>query len=245
MITLDFGGGLLLGLASSLHCAGMCGGIAASIALATAPEAGAGGRLVALLQAQAGKAAGYMAAGAALGWAGAGLYGALDMTEAFGILPVFDAPHLGLTFSEADVARPLLCANAQMAELHDRAAEQRIQQLGTAYNTLMVRQFIVQGLSEGEPTRDGIAIKMGVSSRTLQRRLQDEGQTFHEILDDVRLNLANRYLGNEKISLSDVAHLLGFSDQSSFTRAAHRWFNDSPSRVRARLTGRDISTKQT
>ncbi|MCA6255999.1 MAG: sulfite exporter TauE/SafE family protein [Phenylobacterium sp.] len=86
MITLDFGGGLLLGLASSLHCAGMCGGIAASIALATAPEAGAGGRLVALLQAQAGKAAGYMAAGAALGWAGAGLYGALDMTEAFGIL---------------------------------------------------------------------------------------------------------------------------------------------------------------
>ena len=90
MITLDFGGGLLLGLASSLHCAGMCGGIAASIALAAAPGAstgaGAGGRLIALLQAQAGKAAGYVTAGAALGWAGAGLYGALDMTEAFGIL---------------------------------------------------------------------------------------------------------------------------------------------------------------
>ena len=86
MTTLDFGGGLLLGLASSLHCAGMCGGIAASIALATAPGASTSGRLVALLQAQAGKAAGYMAAGAALGWAGAGLYGALDMTEAFGIL---------------------------------------------------------------------------------------------------------------------------------------------------------------
>lgn len=86
MITLDFGGGLLLGLASSLHCAGMCGGIAASIALAAAPGGGTGGRLVALLQAQAGKAAGYMTAGATLGWAGAGLYGALDMTEAFGIL---------------------------------------------------------------------------------------------------------------------------------------------------------------
>lgn len=163
--------------------------------------------------------------------------------EAFGILPVFNAPHLALSFSEADVARPLLSANAQMAVLHDRAAEQRMAQLGTARNTLMVRQFIVQGLPDGEPTRDSIAIKMGISSRTLQRRLQDEGQTFHEILDDVRLNLAKRYLGNEKISLSDVAHLLGFSDQSSFTRAAHRWFNDSPSRVRARLIGREISTK--
>lgn len=164
-------------------------------------------------------------------------------SEAFGILPVFNAPHLALTFSEADAARALLCANAQMAELHDRAAEQRIQQLGTAYNTLMVRQFIVQALPEGEPTRDGIAAHMGISSRTLQRRLQDEGQTFHEILDDVRLNLANRYLGNEKISLSDVAHLLGFSDQSSFTRAAHRWFNDSPSRIRARLTDAETAIK--
>lgn len=86
MITLDFGGGLLLGLASSLHCAGMCGGIAAAIALAAAPGASTGGRLIALLQAQAGKAAGYMTAGAALGWAGSGLYGALDLTEAFGIL---------------------------------------------------------------------------------------------------------------------------------------------------------------
>jgi AraC-like DNA-binding protein len=130
-----------------------------------------------------------------------------------------------------------------MAILHDQAAEQRMAQLGSAYNTLMVRQFIVQGLLDGEPTRDAIAGKMGISSRTLQRRLQDEGQTFHEILDDVRHNLANRYLGNDKFSLSDVAHLLGFSDQSSFTRAAHRWFDESPSRIRAKLTGRDSLTK--
>jgi AraC-like DNA-binding protein len=163
--------------------------------------------------------------------------------EAFGKLPDFNAPHLALSFSEADIARPLVCANAQMAILHDQAAEQRMAQLGSAYNTLMVRQFIVQGLLDGEPTRDAIAGKMGISSRTLQRRLQDEGQTFHEILDDVRHNLANRYLGNDKFSLSDVAHLLGFSDQSSFTRAAHRWFDESPSRIRAKLTGRDSLTK--
>lgn len=161
-------------------------------------------------------------------------------SEAFGRLPDFSAPHLALSFSEADVARPLLSANAQMAILHDQAAEQRIAQLGTAHNTLMANQYIVQSLIHGEPTRDAIAEKMGISSRTLQRRLQDEGRTYHEILDDVRHNLANRYLGNENISLSDVAHLLGFSDQSSFTRAAHRWFGDSPSRIRAKLTGRGI-----
>jgi AraC-like DNA-binding protein len=163
--------------------------------------------------------------------------------DAFGIPPMFNTSHLALSFSEDDVARVLITANAQLAPVHDQAAEQRMAQLGTARNTLMVRQFIVQGLPDGEPTRDGIAGKMGVSSRTLQRRLQEEGQTFHEILDDVRLNLANRYLGNENISLSDVAHLLGFSDQSSFTRAAHRWFDDSPSRIRAKLTGRESTPK--
>jgi AraC-like DNA-binding protein len=130
-----------------------------------------------------------------------------------------------------------------MSILHDQAAEQRMAQLGTARNTLMVRQFLVQSLPDGEPTRDDIAAKMGISSRTLQRRLQDEGQTFHEILDEVRHNLAKRHLGNEKISLSDVAHLLGFSDQSSFTRAAHRWFDDSPSRIRAKLAGREATPK--
>ena len=163
--------------------------------------------------------------------------------DAFGIAPSFNAPHLALSFSEADVARVLITANAQLSPMHDMAAEQRMAQLGTARNTLMVRQFVVQSLPDGEPTRDDVAGKMGISSRTLQRRLQDEGQTFHEILDDVRLNLASRYLGNEKISLSDVAHLLGFSDQSSFTRAAHRWFNDSPSRIRTKLTARNTSTK--
>lgn len=163
--------------------------------------------------------------------------------EAFGRMPDFNAPHLALSFSEADAGRTLMSANAQMSILHDQAAEQRMAQLGTARNTLMVRQFLVQSLPDGEPTRDDIAAKMGISSRTLQRRLQDEGQTFHEILDEVRHNLAKRHLGNEKISLSDVAHLLGFSDQSSFTRAAHRWFDDSPSRIRAKLAGREATPK--
>jgi AraC-like DNA-binding protein len=163
--------------------------------------------------------------------------------DAFGIPPIFNSTHLALSFSEDDVARVLITANAQLEPVHDQAAEQRMAQLGTARNTLMVRQLVVQSLPDGEPTRDNVAGKMGISSRTLQRRLQEEGQTFHEILDDVRHNLASRYLGNEKISLSDVANLLGFSDQSSFTRAAHRWFNESPSRIRAKLTGRDNLTK--
>lgn len=159
-------------------------------------------------------------------------------TDAFSCPIHFNSTHMAITFSEADTARILLTANAQMAAIHDQVAEQRISQLGGSQNALRVKQLIVQSLPEGEPTRDDIAAKMAISSRTLQRRLNEEGQTFHEILDEVRHNLAKRYLGNEKLSLADVAHLLGFSDQSSFTRAAHRWFEVSPSKVRMQLLKR-------
>lgn len=152
--------------------------------------------------------------------------------DAFSCPVHFGASHLAMTFSESDAARPLLTANAQMAAIHDQAAEQRISQLGAAQNVLRVRQLIVQSLPDGEPSRDDIAAKMSVSSRSLQRRLLEEGHTFHGVLDEVRHNLAERYLSNAKLSLSDVANLLGFSDQSSFTRAAHRWFDTSPSKFR-------------
>jgi AraC-like DNA-binding protein len=150
----------------------------------------------------------------------------------------FESEYVALVFSESDIERPLLTSNPQLVAVHDRAAEQSILQLGKSETTQRVRQLIVKAIPDGEPTRDDIAGKMGVSSRSLQRRLQDEGLTFHEVLDDVRRNLAEGYLGDEKISLADVASLLGFSDQSSFTRAARRWFDAAPSKVRAELLAR-------
>lgn len=164
-----------------------------------------------------------------------------DMTpyhEAFQCPLEFSAPRVAITFSRDDVGKPLITANAQMIAVHDQAAELRMSQLGKSQITLMVRQMIVQCLPDGEPSRETVAAGLHISSRSLQRRLQDEGTTFHDVLDGVRRNLAERYLGNERISLADVANLLGFSDQSSFTRAANRWFGASPSKKRAALTER-------
>jgi AraC-like DNA-binding protein len=158
--------------------------------------------------------------------------------EAFRCPLEFGAQRVAVTFSREDAAKPLITANIQMAVVHDRAAERRMAQIGRSQTTLLVRQAIVKSLPDGEPTREAVAARMGVSSRSLQRRLQDEGMTFHEVLDDVRRNLAEGYLGNERISLADAACLLGFSDQSSFTRAARRWFDAAPSKVRAGLLER-------
>jgi hypothetical protein len=81
----SFLGGMLLGLASTLHCAGMCGGIATSIVMLFGPESSSD-RLRVLMLAQAGRISGYVAAGAMLGAAGSGLYGAFNAAGAYRVL---------------------------------------------------------------------------------------------------------------------------------------------------------------
>lgn len=106
----------------------------------------------------------------------------------------FESEFVALVFSECDIERTLLTRNPQLVAVHDRAAEQSILQLGKSETTQRTRRLIVQALPNGEPNREVIAGKMGVSSRTLQRRLQDEGQSFQGVLDDIRRNLAERLL---------------------------------------------------
>ena len=97
----SFMGGMVLGFASTLHCAGMCGGIATSLTLMFAPET-TGDRVRILSLAQAGRVTSYIMAGAALGWLGSELYGVLDRAGAFRILQWVGAIVLiwqGLTFA--------------------------------------------------------------------------------------------------------------------------------------------------
>jgi AraC-like DNA-binding protein len=71
-----------------------------------------------------------------------------------------------------------------------------------------------------------------MSSRTLQRKLSTEGKTFKQILKSVRKKLAMEYLKDERLSFSEISYLLGFSEQSSFTRAFKNWTGVSPTQAR-------------
>ncbi len=97
----------------------------------------------------------------------------------------------------------------------------------------------MKALPDGEPTREAIAAQACASVRAAcSASCRTKARHFHEVLDDIRRDLAERYLGNERIRLADAACLLGFSDQSSFTRAVNRWFDAAPSKVRAGLLER-------
>jgi len=67
-----------------------------------------------------------------------------------------------------------------------------------------------------------------MSTRSLQRRLREEGTTFSILVDEVRRDLAQDYIRNPGISLMEVAFVLGFSVYSSFSRAYKRWTGMSP-----------------
>jgi AraC-like DNA-binding protein len=97
------------------------------------------------------------------------------------------------------------------------------------------KAFILDRLSVGDVSVEDAADALHMSPRTLNRRLEGQGAAFSKIFDDTRRELAERYLSDSRNSISEVAFLLGFSQQSSFTRAANRWFGMSPKDYRQQL----------
>ena len=107
-----------------------------------------------------------------------------------------------------------------------------------------VRTQIVRMLPDGEPRRAALAKALGVSERTLQRRLADESAHFHVLIESTRRELAQEYLANSRLSLAEVAYLLGFADQSNFFRSFKRWFATSPGEFRRRLRADSMREQQ-
>ncbi len=97
-----------------------------------------------------------------------------------------------------------------------------------------VRRRIVEALPSGRIKEEDIAADLHLSTRTLQRRLIEEGVNFGELLQGIRRELAQNYIDDRQLNVSEIAYLLGFSDQANFTRAFKRWFGATPSDWRKR-----------
>lgn len=91
-----------------------------------------------------------------------------------------------------------------------------------------IKLQVSERLSEGVPSISEIAACLGLSGRTLQRRLSESGLSFQSLVDDSRRQLAERLLVRTDYSLAEVAFLTGFSEQSAFTRAFKRWAGQTP-----------------
>jgi AraC-like DNA-binding protein len=140
----------------------------------------------------------------------------------------FDGPHIAIWFDAAAAAQPVLSGNAELAAEADRLSARYIDELAPESTAARVRTLLLKAMPSGEFGRDAIARSLNQSASTLQRRLRDEGATYQELLDATRHEMALEYLRQGGHSLVDVAFLLGFTDQSNFTRAFRRWTGKTP-----------------
>ena len=99
----------------------------------------------------------------------------------------------------------------------------------------MVANQLVDLLPAGESGAGAVAQRLGMSTRSLTRHLTQEGTTFGEILERLRRRLASRYLADDRMSVQQIAWLLGYSEPGAFTHAYKRWTGTTPRRARKPL----------
>ncbi|GAA6135367.1 AraC family transcriptional regulator [Oceaniserpentilla sp. 4NH20-0058] len=147
------------------------------------------------------------------------------------VKPKFKAPQTAIQFPVEYLSRKLKESDAGLHALHKAHADQML----AAHTNSSWRVKVVHCILPSDQfqiSREQVANKLNVSSRTLQRRLKEEGTNYLDILDDQRKQKAQELIFMTNRSLKDVAIELGFAESSTFYRACHRWFNDTPKALR-------------
>ncbi len=147
----------------------------------------------------------------------------------------FCAPVNSFTFSRVDLERPLATADNELYAVLTQYAEDVLQSRVKTASELVVdvERAIADRLAAGEANQDTISRAMGMSPRTLARRLAGEQTTFFRVLEDLRKSLASSYLKNSDLGQGEIAFLLGYSSLSSFHDAFKRWSGQTPGQFRA------------
>ncbi|MCZ7682884.1 MAG: AraC family transcriptional regulator [Sandaracinaceae bacterium] len=154
----------------------------------------------------------------------------------FGARVEFAANATGMSLPRWAGALPLVRQDPSLHAYLSRHAEALLERLPPREEALAdrVRELVTQTLRSGTLTQARVAKQLAMSERTLQRRLSEGGTSFAAIVDDTRRALAQRYLGERRLSIHEVALLLGYSEPSAFFRAFKRWTGRTPLEFRDR-----------
>lgn len=156
-----------------------------------------------------------------------------EYRQVFGCPVRFDQGRMALRFDDEALDAPASRHDPQLFRiLESHAAKVLAETPLTASLRDRVRREVIQRLREGEPGIGDIAQALATSDRSLQRKLQAEGISFRDVVDEARHKLAIVYLGDKSLSMTDVACLLGYSEAAAFTRAFKRWTGQAPSQAR-------------
>jgi AraC-like DNA-binding protein len=159
-----------------------------------------------------------------------------DLTEHRRIFraPVhFDCPAIEIRFPADLLLVPVPTADPNLSAVLDRHVRDLLARLPTSRCfSDRVRHTVLAAFTGGSPTLPGLAKRLGVSERTLQRHLHQEGTSLQALIDGVRHELSLEYLRDSSLSVADVGLRLGYSSLAAFSRAFRRWTGVSPGRHR-------------
>jgi AraC-like DNA-binding protein len=141
----------------------------------------------------------------------------------------FDCPAVEIRFPADLLLVPVPTADPNLSAVLDRHVHELLARLPTSLRfSDRVRRTLLEAFREGSPTLSRLAKRLGVSERTLQRRLKQEGTSLQGLIEDVRHELSLEYLRDLSLSVADVGLRLGYSSLAAFSRAFRRWTGVSP-----------------
>jgi AraC-like DNA-binding protein len=140
----------------------------------------------------------------------------------------FSAEHDELVLKKEDADKRLPGGNPHLAEINDRIIIRYLSELNQADIAHRTQAAIIERLPSGTISDEKVARDLSVSVRSLQRKLQQSGTNFRQLLDQTREDLARQYVRDNRLDLTEIAFLLGFSEHSSFSRAFKRWTGQPP-----------------
>lgn len=156
-----------------------------------------------------------------------------EFEEFFGCPIERGATRDAVVFSDAVMNRAFLTANAATLAWFEPALRPRLGELATEASLAeRVRAALLEALPGNRPSVQAVGARLGLSARTVQRRLLDEGTTFQSVLDATRRELADWYLATTTLPHTEIAYLLGFEEPNSFHRAYRAWTGTTPEQRR-------------
>jgi AraC-like DNA-binding protein len=139
-----------------------------------------------------------------------------------------------IRFKLSDLQVPLLSADNRLLTILRTHCEEVLSRRSEPTPTLVetVERLIADRLTRGEAKLENVATELGMSPRTLSRRLTEQGTTFNAIIEELRKELALRFLQNSNLVLTEIAFLMGYTEISTFSHAFKRWTGKSPAAYR-------------
>lgn len=144
----------------------------------------------------------------------------------------FEASTNSLTLSLESVDEILPSSNPKLADLNDQVMMEYLAELDRDNLAQRVKATILDQLPSGNVTDESVSRDLYMSARKLQRQLESAGTTFYTLLNETREDLAKKFLRDQDTSMTEIAYLLGFSENSAFSRAFKQWMGVSPSQYR-------------